>query len=177
MKTMMFLFLSLTLAACASRPAAESAAPEPLKTGTVDTAAFSALITDRTPAGFTEEETYRAFKFMIFTSTEIRRKALYEKNIAVICNASGSKAGIDTMPYYLAFEALLNRNNSIATRIRQDAGPFGNSNLVSIAEGRLANKLHQACIKGSVASQTVIGKDPAAVIAAMRAIDSTMALE
>ncbi len=105
---------------------------------------FFLLITGSAFAQSTEQF-YQAAKYMIHTTTEQRLRAFEAKDLNKICNATGSRYGVDTMTYYLSFEMF--EDPKLAERLNRELGYFYVRNLKEMYESRIPVKLHLACIK------------------------------
>ena len=93
------------------------------------------------------DELYEASKTMIVDTTEMRLNAIANNDFDKVCNAIGSRAGIDTMVYYLAFEIL--ENEEYAKQLSDEVGYFYYRNLESLYKAGLPMELHGACARNN----------------------------
>lgn len=114
-------------------------------------------------------EDYQIYKKIIVETTQARIESAKRGDIAGICNSLKLLNGTDTRYYYIAFE-MLETENKISTRLREELGPFFYRNFVQMNQQRLPTKLHIACTDRSWAG-VAIGSNRQAILDAVKAIE------
>jgi hypothetical protein len=122
-------------------------ATKPTEQASINSKSFEEIVSKRGPAA-TEEETYAAYKTVIFESTKVRLEGLKSEDVAKICNAINNERGNDTYPYYIAFE-ILEQDIPETRRLRTEYGSFVYRVFEKMHEQRLPYKLHEACLSKS----------------------------
>jgi hypothetical protein len=95
-------------------------------------------------SAFASDEFYDAAKTVITKTTQMRIDAAYKKDYKTVCNAIGSKAGTDTMVYYLSFE--LFDSEELTDKMVEEFGYFYVRNFQSMYKQNLPYELHSACV-------------------------------
>lgn len=103
------------------------------------------------------EQFYKAVKYMIVETTAVRIQAVAQNDYAKACNVIKSSAKVDTMTYYVSFEIF--ESPELRKRFYKEVGPFVARNYESMYRQRLPIALHHACLdKDKLAIRNIINQ-------------------